>query len=297
MAIPIVFEQVDFTYNLGTPFEVPVLKNINLTLEPGRVTAIIGHTGSGKSTLIQHLNVLLKPSKGKIKIGDHVITAQSDSKNLKQIRKKVGVVFQFPEAQLFEETVIKDVMFGPLNFGASQEEARAIAEEMLALVGIDPALYERSPFELSGGQMRRVAIAGVLALEPEVLVLDEPTAGLDPLGQIEMLTMFIDLQQARQLSLILVTHQMDDVAEFADQVVVLEKGQIIRQGQPREIFADPDWLRAKQLGLPRTLDFLERLDQVTPDDLAKSWQERPLTSGQLAQALVDYKQQLLDKED
>ena len=297
MAIPIVFEQVDFTYNPGTPFEVPVLKNINLTLEPRRVTAIIGHTGSGKSTLIQHLNVLLKPSKGKIKIGDHVITAQSDSKNLKQIRKKVGVVFQFPEAQLFEETVIKDVMFGPLNFGASQEEARAIAEEMLALVGIDPALYERSPFELSGGQMRRVAIAGVLALEPEVLVLDEPTAGLDPLGQIEMLTMFIDLQQARQLSLILVTHQMDDVAEFADQVVVLEKGQIIRQGQPREIFADPDWLRAKQLGLPRTLDFLERLDQVTPDDLAKSWQERPLTSGQLAQALVDYKQQLLDKED
>lgn len=297
MAIPIVFEQVDFTYNPGTPFEVPVLKNINLTLEPGRVTAIIGHTGSGKSTLIQHLNVLLKPSKGKIKIGDHVITAQSDSKNLKQIRKKVGVVFQFPEAQLFEETVIKDVMFGPLNFGASQEEARAIAEEMLALVGIDPALYERSPFELSGGQMRRVAIAGVLALEPEVLVLDEPTAGLDPLGQIEMLTMFIDLQQARQLSLILVTHQMDDVAEFADQVVVLKKGQIIRQGQPREIFADPDWLRAKQLGLPRTLDFLERLDQVTPDDLAKSWQERPLTSGQLAQALVDYKQQLLDKED
>lgn len=297
MAIPIVFEQVDFTYNPGTPFEVPVLKNINLTLEPGRVTAIIGHTGSGKSTLIQHLNVLLKPSKGKIKIGDHVITAQSDSKNLKQIRKKVGVVFQFPEAQLFEETVIKDVMFGPLNFGASQEEARAIAEEMLTLVGIDPALYERSPFELSGGQMRRVAIAGVLALEPEVLVLDEPTAGLDPLGQIEMLTMFIDLQQARQLSLILVTHQMDDVAEFADQVVVLEKGQIIRQGQPREIFADPDWLRVKQLGLPRTLDFLERLDQVTPDDLAKSWQERPLTSGQLAQALVDYKQQLLDKED
>ncbi len=297
MAIPIVFEQVDFTYNPGTPFEVPVLKNINLTLEPRRVTAIIGHTGSGKSTLIQHLNVLLKPSKGKIKIGDQVITAQSDSKNLKQIRKKVGVVFQFPEAQLFEETVIKDVMFGPLNFGASQEEARAIAEEMLALVGIDPALYERSPFELSGGQMRRVAIAGVLALEPEVLVLDEPTAGLDPLGQIEMLTMFIDLQQARQLSLILVTHQMDDVAEFADQVVVLEKGQIIRQGQPREIFADPDWLRAKQLGLPRTLDFLERLDQVTPDDLAKSWQERPLTSGQLAQALVDYKQQLLDKED
>lgn len=297
MAIPIVFEQVDFTYNPGTPFEVPVLKNINLTLEPGRVTAIIGHTGSGKSTLIQHLNVLLKPSKGKIKIGDQVITAQFDSKNLKQIRKKVGVVFQFPEAQLFEETVIKDVMFGPLNFGASQEEARAIAEEMLALVGIDPALYERSPFELSGGQMRRVAIAGVLALEPEVLVLDEPTAGLDPLGQIEMLTMFIDLQQARQLSLILVTHQMDDVAEFADQVVVLEKGQIIRQGQPREIFADPDWLRAKQLGLPRTLDFLERLDQVTPDDLAKSWQERPLTSGQLAQALVDYKQQLLDKED
>ena len=297
MAIPIVFEQVDFTYNPGTPFEVPVLKNINLTLEPGRVTAIIGHTGSGKSTLIQHLNVLLKPSKGKIKIGDHVITAQSDSKNLKQIRKKVGVVFQFPEAQLFEETVIKDVMFGPLNFGASQEEARAIAEEMLTLVGIDPALYERSPFELSGGQMRRVAIAGVLALEPEVLVLDEPTAGLDPLGQIEMLTMVIDLQQARQLSLILVTHQMDDVAEFADQVVVLEKGQIIRQGQPREIFADPDWLRVKQLGLPRTLDFLERLDQVTPDDLAKSWQERPLTSGQLAQALVDYKQQLLDKED
>lgn len=297
MAIPIVFEDVDFTYNPGTPFEVPVLKNVNLAIEPGLITAIIGHTGSGKSTLIQHLNVLLKPTKGKVVIDGHEITAGSDSKNLKQIRKNVGVVFQFPEAQLFEETVIKDVMFGPLNFGASQDEARAIAEDMLELVGISQDLYERSPFELSGGQMRRVAIAGVLALEPQVLVLDEPTAGLDPLGQIEMLTMFVELQRSRQLSLILVTHQMDDVAEYADRVVVLEKGQIIRQGLPQEIFADPDWLRNKQLGLPRTLDFLEKLDQLTADDLAKAWQERPLTSDQLAQALVDYKKPVVDKED
>lgn len=286
MALPILFENVDFTYSPGTPFEVPVLKNINLEIPQGKVTAIIGHTGSGKSTLVQHLNVLLKPTKGQLTIGDRIVTAESKDKNLKALRKKVGVVFQFPETQLFEETVLKDVMFGPLNFGVSSEEAEQIARRTLQLVGINQELFERSPFDLSGGQMRRVAIAGVLALEPQVLVLDEPTAGLDPLGQVTMLEMFLQLQKEQQLSLVLVTHQMDDVAEYADHVVVLEKGRIVKEGSPSEIFSNPQWLKEKQLGLPQTLDFLECLDQHIPEDLMRTLKQSPLTVEELSKTII-----------
>ena len=200
------FEQVDFTYQPNTPFEHRALFDINLAIKEGSFTALIGHTGSGKSTLLQHLNALLKPTKGTVNIGERVITPQTDNKNLKPIRKKVGIVFQFPESQLFEETVEKDIAFGPKNFGVSLEEANQIAKDTLKLVGLDESYLERSPFDLSGGQMRRVAIAGVLAMQPEVLVLDEPTAGLDPQGRKEMMDMFWRLHKERGLTLVLVTH-------------------------------------------------------------------------------------------
>lgn len=181
----ITLENVSFTYQEGTPLSSSALTDVSLTIEDGSYTALVGHTGSGKSTILQLLNGLLVPSKGSVRVFDTVITPTSTNKEIRQIRKQVGLVFQFAENQIFEETVLKDVAFGPQNFGVSEEEAKKIAREKLALVGIDESLFERSPFELSGGQMRRVAIAGMLAMEPTVLVLDEPTAGLDPLGRKE----------------------------------------------------------------------------------------------------------------
>ena len=210
------FKQVDFTYQPNTPFEQRALFDINLTIQDGSYTAIVGHTGSGKSTLLQHLNALVKPTKGQVTIGERVITPETDNKNLKPIRKKVGIVFQFPEAQLFEETVERDIAFGPKNFGVSDEEAKKLAKKMLDLVGLDEKYLQHSPFELSGGQMRRVAIAGVLAMEPEVLVLDEPTAGLDPKGRKEMMEMFSRLHKEHNMTIVLVTHLMDDVRRSCD---------------------------------------------------------------------------------
>ncbi|WP_124058133.1 energy-coupling factor transporter ATPase [Vaginisenegalia massiliensis] len=286
---PIVFKQVSYTYNDQSPFAVGALHDVNLTIPQGKVTAIIGHTGSGKSTLIQHLNVLVRPSQGQVQIDEEVVTAQSKHTSLKALRKKVGVVFQFPEAQLFAETVIEDVMFGPQNFGASPEEARQIAQVQLERVGVGPDLYERSPFDLSGGQMRRVAIAGVLALEPQVLVLDEPTAGLDPLGHHQMMTMFSQLQKENNLTMIMVTHQMDDVGEYADYVVVMEQGTVVKTGTPQEIFADPQWLSQRQLGLPKAMAFLEKVHQRI-SDLPKLT-PAPISVDQVADYLVMAKQE------
>lgn len=183
-------QEVSYTYQAGTPFEGRALFGVDLEIVDGSYTALIGHTGSGKSTILQLLNGLNVPTEGRVVIDDVVITATSENKDIKQVRKKVGLVFQFPESQVFDETVLKDVAFGPQNFGVSQEEAETIAREKLALVGIDESLFERSPFELSGGQMRRVAIAGILAMEPSILVLDEPTAGLDPAGRQELMDIF-----------------------------------------------------------------------------------------------------------
>ena len=228
------FEKVSYVYQPNTPFEQRALYDIDLSIKEGSYTALVGHTGSGKSTLLQHLNALLKPTEGQVKIGDRMITPTTDNKNLKPVRKKVGIVFQFPGAQLFEETVA----FGPKNFGASDEEAFVLAKENLKLVGLDEEYLERSPFELSGGQMRRVAIAGVLAMEPEILVLDEPTAGLDPLGRKEMMEMFLRLHREKNMTIVLVTHLMDDVANFADYVYVLEKGHVVKHGTPQAVFAD-----------------------------------------------------------
>ena len=242
---------------------------------------MIGHTGSGKSTLLQHLNALLKPTSGTVTIGERVITPTTSNKDLKRLRQHVGIVFQFPESQLFEETVAKDIAFGPQNFGASEADALKTAAEMLALVGLDESLLTRSPFDLSGGQMRRVAIAGVLAMQPQVLVLDEPTAGLDPQGRLDMMEMFARLRHERDLTVVLVTHQMDDVANYADNVIVMDRGQIVKTGTPREIFKDPAWLTAHQLGLPKTTAFAHTLQK-------QGWQfdEWPLTEDELAAAIV-----------
>ena len=275
------FEQVDFTYQPNSPFEQRVLFDINLEIPANSYTAIVGHTGSGKSTLLQHLNALLKPTKGKVTIGDRVITPETNNKNLKPIRKKVGIVFQFPESQLFDETVARDIAFGPKNFGVSEEKSMELAAEMLNLVGLDESYMERSPFDLSGGQMRRVAIAGVLAMEPEVVILDEPTAGLDPRGRKDMMDMFYRLHKDKGINIILVTHLMDDVAEYADYMVVLEKGKIYKKGHPREIFEDVAWLNEKQLGVPTATDFAFKL-------MAKGYQfeKLPLTATELADELA-----------
>ncbi|VOS46481.1 cobalt ABC transporter ATP-binding protein [Streptococcus pneumoniae] len=254
----IALENVNFTYQEGTPLASAALSDVSLTIEDGSYTALIGHTGSGKSTILQLLNGLLVPSQGSVRIFDTLITSTSKNKDIRQIRKQVGLVFQFAENQIFEETVLKDVAFGPQNFGVSEEDAVKTAREKLALVGIDESLFDRSPFELSGGQMRRVAIAGILAMEPAILVLDEPTAGLDPLGRKELMTLFKKLHQSG-MTIVLVTHLMDDVAEYANQVYVMEKGRLVKGGKPSDVFQDVVFMEEVQLGVPKITAFCKRL--------------------------------------
>ena len=254
----IALENVSFTYQEGTPLASTALSDVSLTIEDGSYTALIGHTGSGKSTILQLLNGLLVPSQGSVRVFDTLITSTSKNKDIRQIRKQVGLVFQFAENQIFEETVLKDVAFGPQNFGVSEEDAEQIAREKLALVGIDESLFDRSPFELSGGQMRRVAIAGILAMEPAILVLDEPTAGLDPLGRKELMSLFKKLHQSG-MTIILVTHLMDDVAEYANQVYVMEKGRLVKGGKPSDVFQDVIFMEEVQLGVPKITAFCKRL--------------------------------------
>lgn len=283
MAMDIQFEKVGFVYQPNTPFQQRALSDIDLTIKAGSYTAIVGHTGSGKSTLLQHLNALVKPTEGIVRIGEREITPETSNKNLKDIRQKVGIVFQFPEAQLFEETVEKDIGFGPKNFGRSEAEIEKIVRDVLGLVGLDESYLERSPFELSGGQMRRVAIAGVLAMQPSVLVLDEPTAGLDPQGRQEMLEMFDRLHKERGMTVVLVTHMMDDVADYADYVIVLAKGKVIKQGKPREVFSDINWLEEKQLGVPKATRFANKLR-----DKGMVFDRMPLTTKELVEELKKY---------
>ncbi|ODO44585.1 cobalt ABC transporter ATP-binding protein [Streptococcus pneumoniae] len=254
----IALENVSFTYQEGTPLASIALSDVSLTIEDGSYTALIGHTGSGKSTILQLLNGLLVPSQGSVRVFDTLITSNSKNKDIRQIRKQVGLVFQFAENQIFEETVLKDVAFGPQNFGVSEEDAEKIAREKLALVGIDESLFNRSPFELSGGQMRRVAIAGILAMEPAILVLDEPTAGLDPLGRKELMNLFKKLHQSG-MTIVLVTHLMDDVAEYANQVYVMEKGRLVKGGKPSDVFQDVVFMEEVQLGVPKITAFCKRL--------------------------------------
>ena len=267
----IILDNVSYTYQEGTPFASAALSDVSLSIEDGSYTAIIGHTGSGKSTILQLLNGLLVPTKGSVRVFDTLITPTSVNKQIRQIRKQVGLVFQFAENQIFEETVLKDVAFGPQNFGVSVEEAEAIAREKLALVGIDESLFGRSPFELSGGQMRRVAIAGILAMEPSILVLDEPTAGLDPIGRKELMALFKKLHQDG-ITIVLVTHLMDDVAEFADQVYVMEKGKLVKGGKPSLVFQNVEFMEKIQLGVPKITRFAQRLV-----DRGISFKQLPIT--------------------
>ncbi|MFB6500263.1 energy-coupling factor ABC transporter ATP-binding protein [Bacillus haynesii] len=255
-------KDVEHRYQMKTPFERLAIYDVNAVIKEGSYVAVIGHTGSGKSTLLQHLNGLLKPTKGQIRLGEDVLEAGKKNKHLKALRKKVGIVFQFPEHQLFEETILKDIAFGPINFGMSREKAEEKAREMLKLVGLDEELSDRSPFELSGGQMRRVAIAGVLAMEPEVLVLDEPTAGLDPRGRKEIMDMFYSLHKQRKLTTILVTHSMEDAAAYADELIVMHKGTVKAKGTPRELFSRKDDIAALGLDLPETIKFQKRLEET-----------------------------------
>ena len=251
-------KNVSYTYQAGTPFERQALFDVSLSIKEKSYTAIIGHTGSGKSTLMQLLNGLNLPTEGEVIVGDTHITSMSKNKDIKSVRQKVGLVFQFPESQLFEETVLKDVAFGPHNFGVPKEKAEDLARQKLELVGISPDLHDKNPFDLSGGQMRRVAIAGILAMEPKVLVLDEPTAGLDPKGRLELMTLFHDLHQKGQ-TIILVTHVMDDVANYADTVYALEAGKILLAGSPCDVFQQVDFLEEKQLGVPKITKFSQAL--------------------------------------
>ncbi|HET7578399.1 MAG TPA: energy-coupling factor ABC transporter ATP-binding protein [Bacillales bacterium] len=265
----ITIKQLEHRYGVGTPFEHLALKGVDLSVSSGTFLAMIGHTGSGKSTLIQHLNGLLKPTAGSITIGDITIRAGEKKKHLKALRQKVGMVFQYPEHQLFEETVEKDIAFGPMNFGDSEETARRKAHEAIKRVGLSEDLLGRSPFDLSGGQMRRVAIAGVLAMEPEMLVLDEPTAGLDPRGQHEIMDMFLRLHRERGLTTVLVTHSMEDVAAYADSVVVMNGGSVYLKGTPQEVFSEPERLQRVGLDVPETVQFIQALERKFGQQLPK----------------------------
>lgn len=257
----IIFKEVEHRYQVNTPFERIALHDLNLSIQSGTFLAVIGHTGSGKSTIIQHLNALLKPTAGEIQIGERTIKANRKEKNLKAIRQQVGVVFQFPEHQLFEETVEKDIAFGPMNYGVSEEEAKQKARELIKLVGLPEDLLTRSPFDLSGGQMRRVAIAGILAMNPNVLILDEPTAGLDPRGRQEIMNMIYRLHKEKGLTTILVTHSMEDAAMYADELIVMNKGTIAMKGSPREVFGQHTQLKEYGLDVPESLRFMLKLQE------------------------------------
>ena len=257
----IIFKEVEHRYQVNTPFERIALHDLNLNIQSGTFLAVIGHTGSGKSTIIQHLNALLKPTAGEIQIGERTIKANRKEKNLKAIRQQVGVVFQFPEHQLFEETVEKDIAFGPMNYGVSEEEAKQKARELIKLVGLPEDILTRSPFDLSGGQMRRVAIAGILAMNPNVLILDEPTAGLDPRGRQEIMNMIYRLHKEKGLTTILVTHSMEDAAIYADELIVMNKGTVAMKGSPREVFGQHTQLKEYGLDVPESLRFMLKLQE------------------------------------
>ncbi|MGM0899229.1 MAG: energy-coupling factor ABC transporter ATP-binding protein [Bacillota bacterium] len=267
----ILLKQVGYSYAKDTPFEKRALTDVTLHIPSGSYTAIIGHTGSGKSTVLQHLNALLQPTEGSVLIGERKIEAGTKAKNLRDVRKKVGIVFQFPEQQLFDETVLKDIMFGPLNFGVPEDEARRRAIALVEQLGLPEDVLEKSPFDLSGGQMRRVAIAGVLAMEPDVLVLDEPTAGLDPRGRREIMDLFYRLHTEKGLTTVLVTHSMEDAARYADTVAIMHGGKCVATGEVREVFANEEQLRDYRLEPPRTARMQHEFEEktgLTLDELA-----------------------------
>ena len=257
--MPIIFRDVCYSYTDKNPMDHLALSHLSFAIETGSFTALVGRTGCGKSTLVQQINALFHPLSGEVEVDGYLNSSDKKkrTKKNKELRKKVGLVFQFPEYQLFEESVLKDVVFGPKNFGASKEEALAAAKEALALVGLDESFYERSPFELSGGEKRRVAIAGILACHPEYLIVDEPTAGLDPKGSQEMMDLFEDIHR-KGTTIILVTHDMNLVLRYCDRVLVLEDGKLVADDKPSAFFQqDMDRYSLETPALYRFLQGLE----------------------------------------
>ncbi|NLA78006.1 MAG: energy-coupling factor transporter ATPase [Erysipelothrix sp.] len=255
----ITFKNVSFEYSPDTPFAYDALRNVNVHIKKERITAIIGATGSGKSTLVQHLNALLLPSAGEVHVLDRVIKATEKPKNLKSLRQQVGLVFQFPEYQLFEETILKDVAFGPLNFGDTKEVAYQKAKVALEIVGLTQDMHEKSPLDMSGGQKRRAAIAGILAINPEILVLDEPTAGLDPQGAKAMMELFSKLNETQKTTICLVTHDMEHVFEYCDDVVVLNEGEVIYTNTVENFFNDEAFLSQLVIEIPKVIQLKQLL--------------------------------------
>ncbi|MEW8971008.1 energy-coupling factor ABC transporter ATP-binding protein [Mesobacillus jeotgali] len=277
-------KNVEYRYQADSPFERLAISDVSIDVPSGTYLAVIGHTGSGKSTVLQHLNALLKPTKGSVWIGSREIRAGRKEKNLKGVREKVGIVFQFPEHQLFEETVEKDIMFGPMNFGVTEQEAKARARASISLVGLPEEILEKSPFDLSGGQMRRVAIAGVLAMEPEVIVLDEPTAGLDPRGRKEIMDLFYSLHKKRNLSTVLVTHSMEDAARYADDIVVMHQGKVFTKGTPDEIFSNPKALIELGLDVPEVVG----LQLMIEEAFGTKFKKISLSEDELAEMVAEF---------
>jgi energy-coupling factor transport system ATP-binding protein len=251
---------LSYTYNQGSPFEVRALDRVSVKIGDGEFVALIGPTGSGKSTLVQHFNGLIKPQSGKVLVDGMDLSDRRT--NLRQIRRRVGLVFQYPEYQLFEETVLSDVAFGPKNLGHDESESRELAAAALRAVGLDESIFERSPFDLSGGQMRRVAIAGVLAMGPGTFVLDEPTAGLDPRGRGDLLKHIVKLREAKNITVVLVSHSMEDVAKVAERVMVINRGRIEMDGPTKDIFSRVDELEGMGLGVPQVTKLMRVLKQA-----------------------------------
>lgn len=271
---------ISYSYESDTPLEYQALHQISLEIDDGSYTAIVGHTGSGKSTLLQHFNGLLKPSEGYLSVNGLKIDKDTKNRDLNALRKDVGFIFQFPESQLFEETVIKDIAFAPKNFGMSDQQANEVAKKAAKMVGLSESLFEKSPFELSGGQMRRVAIAGIIAMQPKILILDEPTAGLDPIGRKQIMDLFYKLHQEYKMTIILVTHQMNDVADYADHVIVLEDGKKIADTTPRELFKNKQWIVKHHLSLPQAMEFAFDLQAK-----GINFEKMPLTLSELVDEL------------
>jgi len=260
-------KNVSYTYNYKTPYAREVLKDINLKIDEGSYTVIIGKTGSGKSTLIEHINGLLLPTKGEVAVDNILITNPQSkkerrelAKTLKILRQDVAVLFQFSEQQLFETSVLKDIIFAPLNYGVAEEKAISKAKELIKLVGLDESYLDKSPFELSGGEMRKVALCGVLALEPKVLILDEPTVALDYQSREEIMAMVKRLKEEFDMTIVLVTHNMDYVLEYADKVFVLKNGEISFEGKVEDLFLNEQVLKANSLELPEVLKFYKKLE-------------------------------------
>ena len=281
--MPIQVEHLTHTYMTDSPFAATALEDVSLTIEDGELIGLLGHTGSGKTTLVQHLNGLLKPTSGKVVVDGLDITEKDVS--LLEVRRRVGLVFQYPEYQLFEETVAKDVAFGPKNLGLSEQEVDQRVRFALREVGLAyDEIAQRSPFELSGGQMRRVAIAGVLAMRPGTLILDEPTAGLDPAGRRSILGMIRELHAAGGLTVVMVSHNMDDISSLATRLVVMSRGRMVLTGTPREVFQHRELLSSIGLGIPQAAELTQQLiaegyplpaDLYTPEEVAEALLKLP----------------------